>query len=255
MKNSGILNKKKIKLDDGGITHKKCKCCDKLLPISKFAVNKRDYTYKKIYYSSMCKSCKKQYNREMKRKHIESTDYITLKAEKAYASMRQRVLGKNRRDCYKDVIICEEWLNNKQAFIEWFREHYYEIDGMDIVIDKDLLSGECKCYSPNTVCLLPQCINVMLSNSKRHRLPDWKTGSNLPLGVYYNKSQNKYYAKIKYTGADEVQKLPFHDTIEEAFEDYKAHKKDDIKKVADKYKKYLPTYIYDALLNYEIKPY
>lgn len=249
------INKKKIKLDYGNITHKQCKCCEKLLPISKFGISKKDYTYRKAYYDTMCKPCKREYMRLYKKKQIEGMDYITLKAEKAYSSMKQRCLGKNRRECYKDATICEEWLKDKQSFIKWFREHYYEIEGQFMTIDKDLFGGDLKYYSPETVCILPQIINTMLSNSKRHRLPDWKVGTNLPLGVYYNKTMNKYFGKIKYFGADEQTKLSYHDTAEEAFEEYRLEKKKDIKRMADKYKSNLPDYIYNKLLCFEIKPY
>ena len=249
------INKKKIKLDYGNITHKECKCCNKLLPISKFGISKKDYTYRKVYYHSMCKPCRREHFRTLRENHIANTDYITLKAENAYNSMRQRCLGKNRRACYMDAVICEEWLKDKQSFIKWFREHYYEIEGQFMTIDKDLLGGDLKYYSPETVCLLPQILNTMLSNSKRHRLPDWKTGTDLPLGVYYHKATNKYYGKIQYCGVDKPKKLSYHDTPEEAFEEYRLEKKKDIKRMADMYKAELPVYVYEALLRFEIKPY
>ena len=249
-----VINRK-IKLDYGNITHKECKCCKKLLPISKFGISKKDYTYRKVYYNSMCKSCKREYLRTLKQKHIEETDYITLKAEKAYKSMRARCVGNNRKPWYVGTTMCEEWLNDKQSFIKWYRDHYYEIEGYSTALDKDLFGGDLKHYSPETVCLLPQLFNTMLSNSKRHRLPDWKTGTNLPLGVYYHKATNKYYGKIQYCGADKPKRLSYHDTPEEAFEEYRLEKKKDIKRMADKYKTELPAYIYEALLRLEIKPY
>lgn len=234
--------------------YKQCKRCNKLLPISKFSINKKDYEYRVIYHDSMCKTCKREYNKELKQKRLESMDYVTRKAESAYVSMIRRCTSKNRPDCYKDATICEEWLQNKQAFINWYIEHYYEVDSFKMAIDKDLF-GDNKYYSPKTCCILPQIINTMLSNSKRHRLPDWKTGSNLPLGVYYDKGRNKYYAKIQYYGTEKPKKLSYHDTIEEAFEEYRTHKKNDIKRMADTYKEQIPDYIYEALLRVEIKPY
>ena len=249
-----VINRK-IKLDYGNITHKECKCCKKLLPISKFGISKKDYTYRKVYYNSMCKSCKREYLRTRKQKHIEETDYITLKAEKAYKSMRARCVGNNRKPWYVGTTMCEEWLNDKQSFIKWYREHYYEIEGYSTALDKDLFGGDLKYYSPDTTCILPQIINTMLSNSKRHRLPDKKSGKTLPLCVYYNKTLNKYYAIIKCCDAKKAVKLSYYDTPEEAFEEYRKCKKQDIKKMADKYKEYLPDYVYEALLRFEIKPY
>lgn len=235
--------------------NKKCKCCNKVLPMSEFKINKKDYTYKTIYHDSMCKSCKSKYIRLRRQIRYDSMDSVTLKAEKAYESMIRRCTGKNRADCYKDVTICEEWLHNKQAFIDWYIEHYYEVENQKMAIDKDLFGGDLKYYSPDTTCILPQIINTMLSNSKRHRLPDKKSGKTLPLCVYYNKTLNKYYAIIKCCDAEKAVKLSYHDTPEEAFEEYRKCKKQDIKKMADKYKEYLPDYVYEALLRFEIKPY
>jgi len=42
-------------------------------------------------------------------------------------------------------------------------------------------------YAPDKCCILPQTLNTMLSNCKKHRLPKWKSAKmDLPLGVRYD---------------------------------------------------------------------
>lgn len=77
----------------------------------------------------------------------------------------------------------------------------------------------------------------------------------LPLGVRYSSSMNMYYGEIKPFGHDEVIKLSYWNTPEEAFNDYKRHKQADILIMADKYKNKIPKHVYEALLRYEVKPY
>ena len=54
---------------------------------------------------------------------------------------------------------------------------------------------------------------------------------------------------------DEVVKLSYWKTPEEAFEEYTQFKKADIMMMAAKYKNKIPKHVYEALLRYEIKPY
>lgn len=244
----------KFKYDEGMIQYLECKYCHRLLPISKFTLKgKNDVSYKEPY--EKCNSCKKMDKEKEQKKRIESMDTITLKAEIAYQSMKQRCRSRIKRIWYKDVVICEEWLKNKQSFINWFREHYYEISGEVMIVDKDLFGRNLRVYSPETACILPQSINAVLSNLNRYRFLDKETGIRLPLAVYYDKNNGKFFSRIQYCGTKKAVKLSYHDTMEGAFEEYRAEKKMDIKRMADNYKKELPAHIYEALLCFEVEPY
>lgn len=71
--------------------------------------------------------------------------------------------------------------------------------------------GFIKCY------IIPQTLNTMLSNYKKHRLPKWKTAKmDLPLGVRYDNRIKMYYGEIRPYGHDEVIRLSYWDTPEEA---------------------------------------
>ena len=64
-----------------------------------------------------------------------------------------------------------------------------------------------------------------------------------------------YYGAIKPYGHDELVRLSYWETPEEAFEEYKRHKQADILIMADKYENKVPKKVYDALLRYEVKPF
>lgn len=183
--------------------------------------------------------------------------YITLKSNTAYSIWNGIYIR-----CYKDkrvyegAFMCELWKNDKDSFAEWWASEYYECDGESMAVDKDLLFPGNKEYAPDKCCIIPQTLNTMLSNCKKHRTGKWKTAKmDLPLGVKYDSRVQMYYGEIKPYGHDEVIKLSYWGTPEEAFAEYKRHKQADIIIMADKYKNKVPKKVYEALLRYEVKPY
>ena len=122
-------------------------------------------------------------------------------------------------------------------------------------VDKDLFGNGSGMYHPDFCCILPQGLNALLANSKKH-YKDGETPDNvLPLGVRYSSRAGKYYGEITFTGAENTVMLSEWDTPEEAFAEYKRMKQADILIVAAKYKEKVPGYIYDALLKVEVEPY
>ena len=180
--------------------------------------------------------------------------YITLKSNAAYSIWNGIYIR-----CYKEKngsYMCDLWLNDKDSFAEWWSSEYYECDGESMAVDKDLLFPGNKEYSPKKCCIMPQTLNTMLSNCKKHRTGKWKTAKmDLPLGVRYDNKLNMYYGEIRPYGHDEVIRLSYWETPEEAFEEYKRHKQADILIMADKYKNKVPKKVYDALLRFEVRPY
>lgn len=183
--------------------------------------------------------------------------YITLKSNTAY-SIWNGIYNRcfKNSDVYEGAFMCDLWKNDKDAFAEWWSAEYYECDGESMAVDKDLLFQGNKEYAPDKCCIIPQTLNTMLSNCKKHKLPKWKRSKmNLPLGVRYDSRMEMYYGEFKPYGHDEVIRLSYWDTPEEAFEEYKKHKQADILIMADKYKNKIPKKVYDALLRFEVKPY
>ena len=72
-----------------------------------------------------------------------------------------------------------------------------------------------------------------------------------PIGVYYDSDKKKYCANMNVNS--ECIKLSVKNTSEEAFEEYKRHKEALIIVTADKYKKYIPSKVYNAMLNWKVE--
>lgn len=192
----------------------------------------------------------------------EYVQYITLKSNVAY-SIWNGIYNRcyctkecNAGECYDNSTMCDLWLNDKDSLAEWYNTNYYECDGESMAVDKDLLFPGNTEYAPDKCCILPQTLNTMLSNCKKHKLSKWRTTKmNLPLGVRYSESMKMYYGEIKPYGHDEVIRLSYWNTPEEAFEEYKKYKQADILLMVAKYKSKVPKHIYDTLLKVEVKPY
>ena len=69
-------------------------------------------------------------------------------------------------------------------------------------------------------------------------------------GYYFNKSANKYQANIKHKG--KKINLGLFDTEDEARYTYKLNKQLVIYLLAEEYKEYLPTRVYEQLMNYRM---
>lgn len=82
------------------------------------------------------------------------------RARRTWSSMHKRVV---EDICYvrQNVEICDEWYEF-DAFLEWYVENYYEVDGEYVALDKDLFSGYRKLYSPDTCVFLPTKLNTFL---------------------------------------------------------------------------------------------
>lgn len=183
--------------------------------------------------------------------------YISSKGNRAYSIWNGIYLRcyKNSDRDYKEARMCDLWRYDKKAFVEWYNSNYYECDGESMAVDKDLLFPGNKEYSPDKCCIIPQTINTMLSNCKKHyKHTNHRKVSYLPMGVRCD-TPGKYYGQIKPFGCSETIKLSFWNTPEEAFAEYKRFKQADILLMALKYKNKIPKYIYDALLKVDVKSY
>ena len=148
---------------------------------------------------------------------------------------------------YKGCTVCEEW-HNYSNFKEWFDNNYYEIEGEQMDLDKDILVKGNKVYSPDTCVFVPQNINTLFIKSNKSR-------GNLPIGVCFNKDRNKFQAQcsIFYNGKRQYKYLGLYNTIDDAFNAYKEFKEADIKQVAEEYKDKIPYELYNAMYNYKVE--
>ncbi|MDD3361548.1 MAG: hypothetical protein PHW34_07745 [Hespellia sp.] len=199
----------------------------------------------------------------------EYIDYLYKGHEKAKSSYN--LIYKRTHDIetkkwypqYADATMYKPWEDDPELCIEYLESIYYDCDGEQMVVDKDLLVKGNKDYAPGKICWLPWTLNTMLSNSKKHYNAKYdRLKSELPYGVRFDEAKNKYYAQILMDKAlrDEnteckTVKLRYRNTPEEAFLDYKKHKEAYIVMMTDKYIDKLPVEIYDALVDYEVEPY
>jgi len=146
----------------------------------------------------------------------------------------------NRVDAYVDVTVTKEW-HNYQNFAKWFYSVYDETTMSDYHLDKDLLSGKSKIYSPKTCCLLPGEINSIFKQNIRS-----KYGT--PRGV--SPKDGKYQVSIQKFGKQIY--LGFCDTIEEGSEVYRLNKIKYLKEVAAKWSSVLPENVCNAIANFDI---
>lgn len=160
-----------------------------------------------------------------------------------WCSLRRRSLSENfKKDktTYKDVTICEEWLDFK-TFSKWFEENWkFEYMDSSWQLDKDILVKGNKIYSPETCCFVPHEINSLFMSTIKIR-------GLYPIGV--NKEREKYRVRI----GGNRKHIGIFDTPEEAFEAYKIAKEAHIKEVANKWRGKITEEVYEAMYKYEVE--
>ena len=144
---------------------------------------------------------------------------------------------------YKDIIVNPE-LYNFQDFAKWWHNNYYEVEGEQMCVDKDILVKGNKEYRFDRMIFVPQRINKLFIKCNATR-------GDLPIGVCYHKRYNVYQANCntlegkKYLGS--------YNTPHEAFLAYKKFKEQYIKQVADEYKNKIPRELYDAMYRWIVE--
>ena len=149
---------------------------------------------------------------------------------------------KQKHPTYKDVTVCEEW-HNFQNFAEWFYNNYNPAIMKGWCLDKDTICPDCKIYSPETCCFVPQEINKLFIYRKLNK-------GLYPIGVSFSKQNRKFASKIK--KYNKTFHLGYFLTPEEAFEKYKEAKEQHIREVADKWRDLIGDKIYKILITYKI---
>ena len=173
------------------------------------------------------------------------------KEYRTWQGMLERCYDKiyqNKYPTYIGCIVCEEW-HNFQNFAKWYEENYYEIEGQKMCLDKDILFKGNKIYSPQTCMFVPNRINVLFIKSEKAR-------GKYPIGVGESgKIRNPFraYCSVCDENGKHYIALGNHNTIEKAFTCYKNFKEKYIKQVADEYKDYIPTELYEAMYRYEVE--
>lgn len=150
----------------------------------------------------------------------------------------------NKHPIYIDCYV-EEYLHCFQNFAQWYEENYYECEGEQMCLDKDILIKGNKIYSIDTMMFVPQSINKLFIKQQRKR-------GELPIGVAQEGDKFRAYIRIKYKNEKSKQISERFDDEISAFNWYKKQKEDEIKRRAEEYKKIIPNKLYKAMYEYEV---
>lgn len=132
----------------------------------------------------------------------------------AYATWRdmiQRCVDleyKSLKPAYKDVTVWHGW-QRFMDFRRWWLCNY--VEGWEL--DKDILSGVNKIYSPSTCIFIPQWLNVFVTE---------RPNSSTPKGVFYEEQRRKFKASVKYE--NKTINIGRFETQEQALSAYTAEK-------------------------------
>ena len=121
---------------------------------------------------------------------------------------------KEKFPAYKDVGISEDW----RYFMD-FRAWMEQQDWQGKCLDKDLLSGDRKEYSPNTCCFISHRVNIFISERMN---PDFK----FEKGTWYDKNRGKWRSQGVYydQSVNKAKHLGYYLTQQEAHEAWRSYK-------------------------------
>ena len=157
---------------------------------------------------------------------------------------------KKENPTYQNAACCEEWLyypnfyewlHNQKNFNKWVKLNKSGLD-------KDILFKGNKFYNPANCCLVPQNVNSLFTKHDMAR-------GDYPIGVTYNKKENKYRAICNDPFANKRVCIGRYNTLEEAFQAYKNFKENIIKQVAqiEFDKGNITKKCYEAMMKYEVE--
>lgn len=147
---------------------------------------------------------------------------------------------KDKYPVYKDVDCCDEWLCF-QNFAEWYDNHYYEVEGQAMEVDKDWIRFGNKIYCPEFCEIVPSIINSCLLNHAKIK------NYELPTGITCY--DNKYLVRMSFEG--KRKNLGYYNDLKEAMKTYKAAKINYVNYLAEKYRDYIPKVIYESMTNFD----
>lgn len=175
--------------------------------------------------------------------------------ERVYASWQRmirrcydaREQKKPSHKAYVNVKVCDEW-HNFQNFAEWAEDKEDKfISGWEL--DKDMF-GTGLIYSPDTCTLLPEEINIFLSNNYSNKISDLPEGVN-EIKPKTKNSKSGYIARCHVDGKRVY--LGYFETPEEAGNVYREAKELEAKRLAEKYKDVLSYAQHDKLFNFKLE--
>jgi hypothetical protein len=173
---------------------------------------------------------------------LEYTAWINMLSRCYYHTNKTKV---QNNMVYKDVEVCPEWLNF-QTFSEWFTEKYNLVKSKEpyikIALDKDILSGTSKIYSPETCSIIPSEISMSLIGSSGVLIGKGKINCRL--------TRNGKYSITLHNRDGTTRGVVGLNSKEDCLNVYMEHKRTVLKELAEKYKHVLEHRVYDRLIQF-----
>ena len=107
---------------------------------------------------------------------------------KVWTRMLSRCYGENKKKCYVDCFVCEEW-HIFSAFKKWMKQKNWE----NLHLDKDIIFPGNKEYRPEYCDFVSRQLNNLIVGASYNGGPYMK-------GVSYEKSSNKYRSNLRTNG-------------------------------------------------------
>lgn len=146
-----------------------------------------------------------------------------------------------KNPAYIGCTVSEQW-HDFQDFADWFYSNDYSDKGYQL--DKDLLIPNNKTYSPETCCLVPSELNLLLISRAATR-------GVYPQGVYLHKLSGKYKAQLSIS--PKRLHLGYFDCLNEAYQAYKTAKELHVKTKAIEWKDRIDPQVFAALMNWSLQ--
>lgn len=178
-----------------------------------------------------------------KGKHKTKRNRRLTSAYSAWRPMIQRCYDPKEhivKPLYIDCIVADEW-HDFQNFADWFYSHPHNANGYEL--DKDLLVKGNKLYSPDTCCLVPHELNVLLLDRRSDR-------GEYPQGVDRKKSELKYRARLNVDGKSIH--LGYFNCPNEAHQAYKKAKEAYVKEKALEWQDRIADNVFQALMKWTL---
>jgi hypothetical protein len=106
-------------------------------------------------------------------------------------NMMKKCYSEMCQGSHTDIEVCDEWLNF-QNFARWY-ERYCPKDGLKYVINKDLLKGKSKIYSPQTCIFIHATLDKFMVTMQSDNTSGY-------MGVSWNNSVKKWQVCIRIDG-------------------------------------------------------
>ena len=166
-----------------------------------------------------------------------------LVARQTWADMIKRCYSikfQEKHPTYIGCTVADEW-HNFENFADWYEESSFSDFGYHL--DKDLLVGGNKLYSPDTCCLIPQEINKAIMFRRSNE-------GGCPYGVSLTKGSKKYKAQLSVNRRRLT--LGWFDCPNEAHQVYKEAKERYIRNKALEWANRIEWNVFVALMNWTL---